>query len=140
MKKKILVLILLVVIFIPIFNYSYPWKLNNRFPHTKFIKLKVYEMFSKKNHTINDEKRVNQLYEYLSKQRGRKYAEWFLGGLHGLSQGDGNYNLSFISEKESSEFIDLIISNSKGYLNFTDGSYCLDSKAFSIKKFIEFIR
>jgi hypothetical protein len=128
------------VFLIPIFNYNYPWKLSDRFSNTRFNKLVVHEMYSKKEYSITNENNVNLLYEYITKQRGRKYFSWLSGGLHGLFHGDENYTLTFMAKQESSEFINLLIMNNKGYLNFTDGFYRLDSRKFNIEKFRKFLK
>jgi hypothetical protein len=102
--------------------------------------MEVHEMYSKKVYSITNEKNVNLLYKYISKQRGRKYFSWFSGGLHGLFQGDENYTLIFMAKQEPSEFIHLLIMNNKGYLSSTGGFYCLDNRNFNIKKFRKFLK
>ena len=97
-------------------------------------------MFSGEIYALSNEKKINQLYEYLSKQRGYKHFSWFSGGLHGLNIGDENYTLIFSSKKELGVLIDLNIHDNKGYLSFTDGFYRLDTQGFNVKEFIKFIK
>lgn len=136
MIKKGIVLLSLLVAVILLFNYFYSWKLNNHFKFAKYDGVSISLMDSNshnKVYEIKDKRKINQIYEYISKLYGRKYFPW-----HSRSYSfDENYFIDFYIRGKAADMCFVIYRKGKGWniTFFNNDRYKLNKHTFNAKYF-----